>query len=153
MSKKRILIALIVLFNILIVLGFFFSNLYVSNFLETQIDQGVAYNGHGTYVIPYVEDFGWHLSISHPIYVNGTIANLGPLPMEIPNYPFILFWVAIVGNLLFIFVLLIKQETEKSVRQTSHSSETRKRVATPNVTLPLNSKSGTEQRTVSIATY
>ena len=114
MSKRRILIALIVLFNIFIILGFVFSNLYIWNLLKTQVDQGIAYNGEGGYTIPYIENFGLQISISHPFYENGTIANLGELPGAVPNYPFILFWVAPVGNLLFIWVLMKKQESEKA---------------------------------------
>jgi hypothetical protein len=114
-SIKRILIALIVLFNILIILGFVFSNIHVWNLLKTQIDQGIAYNGERGHTTPHIKDFGLQISISHPFYENGTIANLGALPGVVPNFPFILFWVAIVGNLLFIWVLMKKQETEKSL--------------------------------------
>jgi len=106
MFQRRILTEIIVLFNVLIVLGFVFSNFYIWNFFNTQIDQGITYNGQGGYSIPYIEDFGLQVSVSHPFYENGTIVNLGSTPTAVPNYPFILFWVAIVGNLLFILILL-----------------------------------------------
>ena len=43
--------------------------------------------------------------ISHMYLSNGNL-NLGTLPIVIPNFPFILFWVALAGNLYFVVRLL-----------------------------------------------
>ena len=43
--------------------------------------------------------------ISHMYLSNGNL-NLGPLPTVIPNFPFILFWVALAGNFYFVVRLL-----------------------------------------------
>jgi len=62
----------------------------------------MGYTDQGLYVVPYVHFSGFQVNISHDIYENGQVVNLGPLPTVIPNYPYILFWVSIIGNLVFI---------------------------------------------------
>ena len=104
MSKRRVLIALIILFNAIMVTGFILSNIYMWNFLKTEINDKTA----------YIEEIGFQVSISHPVYVNGTIVNLGPLPTVIPNYPFILFWVSTIGNLVFIALVLRNKASKQS---------------------------------------
>ena len=104
MSRRRVLTTLIVFFNVLFGLSFIFSNIYMWNFLKTEINDKTA----------YIEDIGFQVSISHPVYVNGTIVNLGPLPTVVPNYPFILFWISPIGNLFFILLILRSKETKKN---------------------------------------
>ena len=104
MSKRRVLIALIILFNAIMVTGFILSNIYMWNFLKTEINDKTA----------YIEEIGFQVSISHPVYVNGTIVNLGPLPTVIPNYPFILFWVSTIGNVVFIALVLRNKASKQS---------------------------------------
>jgi hypothetical protein len=114
MSKRRGLVALIILFNAIIVTGFILSNIYMWNFLKTEINEKASYNGQGLYAISCIEGIGFQVSISHPVYANGTIVNLGPLPTVIPNYPFILFWVSIIGNLVFIALVLRNKASKQS---------------------------------------
>jgi hypothetical protein len=104
MSKRHVLIALIILFNAIMVTGFILSNIYMWNFLKTEINDKTA----------YIEEIGFQVSISHPVYVNGTIVNLGPLPTVIPNYPFILFWVSTIGNVVFIALVLRNKASKQS---------------------------------------
>ena len=92
------LIALVILFNILVSLGFISSNIYMWNYLKTEIND----------ITPaaYIEKIdAFQVSISHP-YINDTV-NLGPLPTVIPNYPFILFWISTIGNLILITLALV----------------------------------------------
>ena len=106
MPNRRVFIGLIVFINLLLITSFVVSNVYIENFVKTEINQGQNYNGQGGYVIPYVEDFGFQISVSHPFYENGTIANLGTLPTTIPNYPFYVFCISIFVNLLLIALVL-----------------------------------------------
>ena len=115
MSRRRVLTTLIVFFNVLFGLSFIFSNIYMWNFLKTEINDKTAYiEDTGFQVTAYIEDIGFQVSISHPVYVNGTIVNLGPLPTVIPNYPFILFWISPIGNLFFILLILRSKETKRN---------------------------------------
>ncbi len=83
LADQRVLIGLLILFNLLVSLGFVVSNIYVWNFLQTEVNVG----GNGK---PFIEQIGaFQISIGHP-YINDAV-NLGPLPTVIINYPFIFF--------------------------------------------------------------
>lgn len=110
MSKRR-MIVYVAIFNVLMIVAFIFSNIYMWNSLRTIVDNGAGYQGQDSYVIPFVEDSGLQVSISHVFFAeNATVVNLGPLPTVVPNYPFYVFWISIVGNLALIALVLRKPD-------------------------------------------
>jgi hypothetical protein len=108
MSKWHVFVALVVIFNVLIGVAFVFSNIYMWDYLNTEINEMGGNKGQGNFVIPYIQDFGLQVSIGHEFWAdNGTAINLGPIPTVIPNYPFILFLVSMLGNFVFITLALV----------------------------------------------
>ena len=92
---------------------FFLASNYLFEYFNTEIGD-IGYTDQGLYVIPCIRFSGFQVEISHYIYGNGQVVNLGPLPTVIPNYPYILFWVSIVGNFVFIAVALVLLKTKFS---------------------------------------
>ena len=88
MYKKLLPIAI---FNILVSLVFIGSNLYLWNFLNGKI----SYNNWGPL----------QMGIVPKTIVSGEVTTIG-LYSPIPNYPFILFWVAIIGNFVLAFLAI-----------------------------------------------
>ena len=87
----------ILYFNLIMAALFILSSIYVENFISTQIDEIQGFSEQGTVTIPYVEAYGFTVSVSHIIYSdNGTVINLGPLPTTIPNYPIFIFFITII---------------------------------------------------------
>ena len=111
MSKWQVFIAVAVIFNVLVGLGFVLASNYLLDYLNTEIND-VGYTDQGFYVIPHTRFSGFQVEISSSIYENGQVVNLGPLPTVIPNYPHILFWASLVGNLVFIAVALVLHKTK-----------------------------------------
>jgi hypothetical protein len=111
MSKWHVLLAIAVIFNVVLSVGFVLASNYLFDYLNTEIGD-VGYTDQGLYTIPYIHFSGFQVSISHDIYKNGQVVNLGTLPTVIPNYPYILFWVSILGNLGFIAVALFFYKTK-----------------------------------------
>lgn len=101
MIKK---LAPMLIFNILVCLFFILSNNYIWGFINSTND---IYHPTQVSINPF------QVSISHMINQNGMI-NLGPVPSVVPNYPFILFWVAIIGNICFFILALRSKETKKT---------------------------------------
>ncbi len=86
----------LILFDVLVGFSFVFSNSYFWNYL----------NG-------YLTRSEWsplQISIAHMIVIHGDAVPAG-LFTPIINYPFILFWIALVGN--FVFVILVLRSKEK----------------------------------------
>jgi hypothetical protein len=111
-SKRRVFVVLIVIFNVLVGVAFVSSNIYMWNYLDTTINEVGGNKGQGNFVIPYIEVSGLQVTVGHEFWSdNGTLVNLGPLPKSVPNYPFILFWVGMVGNLVFIAFALVLYKT------------------------------------------
>jgi hypothetical protein len=100
MSKWHVRIALVLIFNTLVIVGYILASIYVMNYFDTKLSVERGYS-----VI-----FGdlFHIEIVHPIISDGqiiyppTAAGSG-----IWNYPFILFWVFAIGNLLLIAEALV----------------------------------------------
>jgi hypothetical protein len=89
---------------------FVLSSIYVGNFITAQINENQGFNRQGLVTIPYVEAYGFSVSISHIIYYeNGTVANLGPLPTTIPNFPFYVFWILVIVNLSMLWLVYKKR--------------------------------------------
>jgi len=112
MSKLRMFIALfvalIVAFNVVLSVSFVLASNYLFDYLNSEIND-VSYNDQtGLYVIPYIHFSGFEVQISGTIYEDGYVVNLGPLPDVILNYPYILFWVSVIGNIVLVgFMALI----------------------------------------------
>lgn len=107
MHKKQ-LVTYIAIFNVLIIVAFIFSNTYMWNYLYTEINELSGNKGQGNFVIPYILYMnGFEVTIGHD-YWSDNLVNMGPIPTGIPNYPFIIFWVSIVGNLGLMALVLGK---------------------------------------------
>ena len=97
------------LFNVLIGLLFIFSNIYLWGIFNSE----VSYFTPTQVGINQVSINPLQVTISHLYLSNGNI-NLGPLPTQVPNYPFILFWVALVGNICFVVLTLRTVEKKQA---------------------------------------
>src|SRR4030042_4140699 len=110
---KRIVVYLAI-FNVMMILAIIFSNIYMWDYLRTEINEESGNRGQGNFVIPYVFESGFQVIIGHEYWAdNGTIVNLGPIPTGIPNYPFILSLICIMGNLT-IMALFIRKQIEEN---------------------------------------
>jgi hypothetical protein len=107
---RHITLRLIFVSNLLLIVIFVLSSAYVGSFVSTQVNEMQGFSGQGLVTIPYVETYGFTVSISHIIYENGTVVNLGPLPTTIPNYPFYVFWITVIVNLLLFWSLYKKHQ-------------------------------------------
>jgi hypothetical protein len=110
MFKKKV-VAYVAIFNVLVIALYVFSTVYMWDSLKTMVDTGAGGSYENGFVVPFVEESGLQVTISHVFYgINGnqTVVNLGPLPTPVPNYPFYVFWVAIVGNLVLMALVLRK---------------------------------------------
>jgi len=97
----------ILLSNILVGLLFVLSNINFLNILNSAVSSFTP-----SYVsINDVSIGPLHIAISQLILSNGDI-NLGPRSSSVPNYPFILYWVALAGNFYFIFRMQRSKETK-----------------------------------------
>ena len=110
MSKWVVFFALALIFNVLMGVGYVVASGSLYDYLETEMND-VGYTDQGLYVIPYISITGFQVEISHTYYENGQVVNLGPLPAVIPNYPYLLFWVSMIGNLGFVALALVLHKT------------------------------------------
>jgi hypothetical protein len=117
--SKRIVVYL-ALFNVIMLLAIIFSNIYMWGYLNTEINEESGNKGQGSFVIPYIFESGFQVIIGHVYWAdNGTIVNLGPIPTGIPNYPFILSLMSIMGNFTLIALVIRKQIKEQHKENTS----------------------------------
>jgi hypothetical protein len=115
MSKWHVIVAFVAIVNVLMIIAFIFSNIYLWDYLETEINERAGNQGQGNFIVPYIQEIDFQISIGHEFWAeNGTIVNLGPIPKAVLNYPFILFWVSVVGNLVLIALVLTKKVHEKT---------------------------------------
>jgi hypothetical protein len=82
------------IFDIMVAVPFVASNWWIWNYLSGKITANV-WGPFQITVIPQLSG-GGPVGISSPI----------------PNYPFILFWIALVGNFVIVFLLLRKNNSE-----------------------------------------
>ena len=97
MLKK---LAPILFFDILVSLCFVFSNSYIWNYLNERITRN-----------------DWsplQIAIVPQTIVEGKATTIGTF-FPFPNYPFILFWIALAGNLIFIILALRSKEKTVSI--------------------------------------
>ena len=94
--KIKYIVSLLIIFDILIGLLFVFSNLLVWDFLNGKLTT----NMWGAYEITIIPQ----------TIVNGTTTVIGTYSGKL-NYPFILFWIALVGNsIISVFILRTKKD-------------------------------------------
>jgi len=116
MSRKKLIVCFAA-FNVLVIVAYVFSTVYMWDSLKTIVDTGAGGSYEHGFVVPFVEETGLQVTISHVFYGisgNQTIVNLGPLPTPVPNYPFIVFWISIVGNLVLMALILRKQKKQST---------------------------------------
>ena len=113
MSKRQTFV-FVAIFNMLMIVAFIFSNICMWDFFNKQINlQGVRQE-NGIYVIPFIHINGLQVTIGHDAWASdGVTVPVAP-PISVPNYPFIVFWVAIVGNLILIALVLRTQKNDKT---------------------------------------
>jgi len=105
---KKQTIGYIVVFNVLIIVAYVFSSIYLWDFLSTQINQQGGRQENGIYIIPFIQITGLQLTVGHDAWTSDGIVVPTALPISVPNYLFMVFWIAIIGNLIFMAVLLRK---------------------------------------------
>jgi hypothetical protein len=112
MSK---ILALMIIFNVLMIVAFIFSNIYIWGFLNTQINLNSSHQPNGNTIVPSIQINGLQVIVSHAGWTSDGIMIPMKPPALVPNYPFILFWVAMIGNILFaVFILRSKEKPKKS---------------------------------------
>ncbi len=108
MSKKK-LIGLATIFNVIMIVAFVFSNIYIWNFIN-KISSQKHYGSDGV-TIPVIGIDALQITGSTIGWTSDGTQEPRPLPTVIPNYPFYIFWIVIVGNLALIVLILRKQIT------------------------------------------
>ena len=108
MSKR--IIAYVAIFNVLMIAAFIFSNIYMWDFLNTNINKQGGRQENGIYVIPFIQETGLQVTIGHDAWTNDGIPVPTALPISVLNYPFIVFWVSIVGNMVLIVLVFKKAD-------------------------------------------
>ena len=103
--------ALALIFNVVMGVGYVVASGNLYDYLETEMND-VGYTEHGLYVISHIRITGFQVEISHAYYENGQVVNLSPLPTVVPNYPYLLFWVSMIGNLVFVALALVLNKTQ-----------------------------------------
>ena len=95
---KRLSLSMIILFDILVSVPFIGTNWWIWQYLNGKITA----NFWGPFQIAIVPK----------TIVGGEVTTIGTY-VPIPNYPFILFWFALVGNLVLV-VLALRSNSKKS---------------------------------------
>ncbi len=109
MSKRRMMVYVTV-FNVVMVVAFVFSNIYIWDYLNTEINLNSSYspNGGGA-IVPGIIINGFIIQVGHAGWTSdGTMIPM-PAPASILNYPFTIFWITLIGNLVLIALILRKQ--------------------------------------------
>ncbi len=109
---KRQMIMYVALFNVLMIVAFIFSNFIVWDYLNTEINLNSSHspNGGGA-IVPSIGINGFTIQVGHAGWTkDGTMIPM-PAPTSILNYPFIVFWITLIGNLILIALILRKQIT------------------------------------------
>ena len=109
MSKWILFFVLALIFNVTMGVGYFLASNNLYDYLNTRMSD-VRYTEQGLYVIPYTRITGLQVEVGLDVYENGQVVNLGTLLRVVPNYPYILFWVSMIGNFVIIVLALIVYE-------------------------------------------
>ena len=102
MSKWIVFIALVLVFNVVMGVGFVWASIDIINRINSGDLTAVLGN------LLYIE-------IVHPVIIDGFLTYPPTSPSNvIPNYPFILFWLSMLGNLGFIaYAVVLKNKESK----------------------------------------
>ncbi len=103
--------SLMIPFNVVMLVAFIFANIYIWDFLNTQINLNSSHEPNGNTVVPIIQINGLQVTVDHVGWTSDGIMIPMPLPAAVPNYPFILFWVATIGNILFAVAILRRRRT------------------------------------------
>ena len=110
MSKWIVFFALALIFNVTVGVSFVLANNSMWDFITSEIDYDPSRITDDSYhLVPYIIISDFEVSAGHLIYSDGVI-NLGPLPTVVPNYPYMLFWVCMIGNFVIIVLALVLYE-------------------------------------------
>ena len=93
-------------FNALMIVTFIFSSVYIWDFINNLTSQA-NHDSSGT-TIPIINVDALQVTGGTVGWTSEGIQIPRPLPTEIPNYPFFIFWLTIVGNLVLIALGLRK---------------------------------------------
>ncbi len=107
MSK---ILALMILFNVVMIVAFILSSVYTWDFINNMTSQW-SYGSDGV-AIPIINIDAFQVTGGTIGWTSEGIQIPRPLPAVIPNYPFFIFWIAIVGNLVLTAFILRKQQPE-----------------------------------------
>ncbi len=107
------IVAYVAIFNAIVIAAFIFSNIYVWDYLNTEINLKTTHQPNGGAIVPSIGINGFQITVSHAGWTEDGQLHSMPLPISVPNYPFIVFWVAIVGNLALIALLFRKLQQNK----------------------------------------
>jgi hypothetical protein len=126
MFKWIAFIALVLVFNVIMGVGFVWANNLVWDFfkaeLETNDTAHVSLEGDLYEVVPIFWFSGSSISIGQTIIVNeGETIHGGPLPRTIPDYPYMLFWVLMFGNLMLMGVAFVLWKTDRGRSKETHT--------------------------------
>ena len=109
MSKWIMFFVLALVFNVAMSVSFVLTHDSMWASIIAEIDYDPSKVAEGSHVEPYIIISGFEVSVGHSIHSNG-VFNPGPLPTVVPNYPYMLFWVCIIGNFIIIVLALILYE-------------------------------------------
>ena len=109
MSKWIVFFAFALIFNVTVSVSFVLVNDSMWDFITSEIGYDPSRVAEDSHVEPYIIISGFEVSVGHSIYSDGVI-NLGPLPTVVPNYPYMLFWVCMIGNFVIIVLALVLYE-------------------------------------------
>jgi len=120
MSKWHVFVALVLVFNVLMGVVLVWTN----NFMWDSINAEIEYTplppsmvGDVNQMVYSISYSGFTVTVSSRLFVNGEYTP-SPLlyPLIIPNYPYILFWVCMLGNLGFIALALVLRNKESRLK-------------------------------------
>ncbi len=109
MSKWIVFFALALIFNVTMGVSFVLANNSMWVSIIAEIDYDPSQVAEDSHVVPYIIISDFEVSVGQAIYSNGAF-NPGPLPTVVPNYPYMLFWVCMVGNLVLLVLALVLYE-------------------------------------------
>ncbi len=102
---RRKLVVSTAVFNALMIVAFIYSNSYIWGFINNMTSQWSYGNG---VTIPIITIDAFQVTGGTIGWTSDGIQVPRPLPAVIPNYPFFIFWTAIVGNLAAMALILRK---------------------------------------------
>jgi hypothetical protein len=109
----------VAIFNALMIVAFIFSNLYLWDFFNTQINLQGGRQANGIYMIPSIQANGFQVTIGHDAWASDGVTVPTALPISVPNYPFIVFWIATLGNLAIAALILRKTDEKGNLKYRS----------------------------------